>query len=102
MLQTGRDILPSACITPLKEWAQKSKLLPQCPKLYYIIPTLINNSPLNSQNLIRIIVSRCDIDLGNIKREYEKKFNRSLLADVSVLVNLILFFKTKIYFLEMN
>lgn len=35
------------------------------------------------QNLIRIIVSRCDIDLGNIKREYEKKFNRSLLADVS-------------------
>ncbi|XP_057380445.1 annexin B9-like [Daphnia carinata] len=35
------------------------------------------------QNLIRIIVSRCDVDLGNIKREYEKLFKRSLHADVS-------------------
>nr|CAH0103271.1 unnamed protein product [Daphnia galeata] len=29
------------------------------------------------------IVSRCDIDLQNIKQEYEKKFNRSLQDDVS-------------------
>lgn len=38
----------------------------------------------SSRNLIRIVVARCDIDLGNIKREYEKKFGRSLIADVSV------------------
>ena len=38
-----------------------------------------------SRNLIRIIVSRCDVDLHNIKQEYEKKFNRSVQADVSVL-----------------
>ena len=34
------------------------------------------------RNLIRIIVTRCDIDLGNIKREYEKLFGKSLQADV--------------------
>ncbi|XP_057375975.1 annexin B9-like [Daphnia carinata] len=37
----------------------------------------------NDRNLIRLIVSRCDVDLGNIKREYEKKFGTSLQADVS-------------------
>ena len=42
---------------------------------------------LSSENLIRILVTRCDIDLGNIKREYEKKFGRSLQADVSVMRN---------------
>ena len=47
------------------------------------------NSP--SENLIRILVTRCDIDLGNIKREYEKKFGRSLQADVSVMRNLFYF-----------
>ena len=46
------------------------------------------NSP--SENLIRILVTRCDIDLGNIKREYEKKFGRSLQADVSVMRNFLL------------
>ena len=40
-----------------------------------------------SQSLIRILVTRCDIDLGNIKQEYEKKFGRSLQADVSVTRN---------------
>ena len=52
------------------------------------------NFPLNlidiyilhfSRNLIRIIVGRCDVDLNNIKQEYERKFSRSLQADVSVL-----------------
>ena len=47
------------------------------------------NSP--SENLIRILVTRCDVDLGNIKREYEKKFGRSLQADVSVMRNLFYF-----------
>ncbi|XP_046452272.1 annexin B9-like [Daphnia pulex] len=37
----------------------------------------------NDRNLIRIIVSRCDVDLNNIKQEYERKFSRSLQADLS-------------------
>jgi len=35
------------------------------------------------RNLIRILVTRCDVDLGNIKREYEKMFGKSLQTDVS-------------------
>ena len=34
--------------------------------------------------LVRLLVSHCDVDLGNIKREYEKKYGRSLQAAVSV------------------
>ena len=44
-----------------------------------------------SRSLIRIIVTRCDIDLGNIKREYEEKFGRSLQSDVSVIGYINLF-----------
>jgi len=33
--------------------------------------------------LVRLIVSHCDSDLGNIKREYEKLYGRSLAADIS-------------------
>ena len=36
--------------------------------------------------LIRIIVTHCDTDLGNIKREYEKQYGRNLAADVSVIL----------------
>nr|CAH0107252.1 unnamed protein product [Daphnia galeata] len=43
----------------------------------------MNGIGTKDRNLIRIIVSRCDVDLHNIKKEYEKKFNRSLQADVS-------------------
>lgn len=43
----------------------------------------IRGAGTKDRNLIRIIVSRCDVDLGNIKREYEKKFGKSLAADVS-------------------
>jgi len=35
------------------------------------------------RSLIRIIITHCDTDLGNIKREYEKLYGRSLAADIS-------------------
>lgn len=40
--------------------------------------------------LIRIIVSRCEIDLQNIKDEFERMYDRTLLSAVKV--TLILFF----------
>lgn len=36
------------------------------------------------RDLVRIIVSRCEIDLANIRNEYEYAFKKSLAADVSV------------------
>jgi hypothetical protein len=42
-------------------------------------------------------VRHCDVDLGNIKQEYEKKFCRSLQADVAVYLNI--FISSTIYVL---
>ena len=35
-------------------------------------------------NLTRIIVARCDVDLGSIKLEYRKLYGKTLNSDVTV------------------
>ena len=52
----------------------------------------------HERDLTRLIVSRCEIDLGDIKVEYENLYGRSLVSDIKVqsfLTFLIVFFFTK-------
>ncbi len=53
----------------------------------------------NHDNLIRIIISRCEIDMVQIKSEYEKITNRTLFDDIQVdLINEIINLINRILF----
>ena len=54
------------------------------PYEYYAnrLESMMKGAGTNDKGLIRIIVSRCEIDLGNIKAEYFTLFKRSLEAAV--------------------
>jgi Annexin len=53
----------------------------------------------NDGTLIRIIVSRADLDLGNIKRAYEKQFNKTLYSAVSVSIVTLFISQFSLYLL---
>jgi len=47
------------------------------------IHNAISGAGTKDRALIRLVVSRCDVDMGNIKRAYQLKYGRTVEADIS-------------------
>ena len=57
------------------------------------IHNAISGAGTKDRALIRLVVSRCDVDMGNIKRAYQLKYGRTVEADISVSVQIMKFGK---------
>lgn len=44
------------------------------------------------RQLIRVVVSRCEIDMQNIKRAYQQRYGKSVEQDISVWIFILLFY----------
>lgn len=58
----------------------------QCPAVYFAnqLHRAVGGSRTDDQTLIRIIISRCEIDLVDIKKEYKRLHKKSLKNDIKV------------------
>lgn len=48
----------------------------------------ISGMGTNDQQLIRLVVTRCEIDMGDIKRAYESKYGESLKETIKVFIEI--------------
>lgn len=60
----------------------------QSPAAFFAkcLHTAVDGAGTDDATLIRIIVGRSEFDLGNIKTEYERIYNRTLLSAIKVII----------------
>lgn len=67
----------------------------QSPPAYFAkcIQKAVDGAGTDDTTLIRIFVCRSEIDLGSIKNEYERIYDRTLLSAIRVSLNFCVIFR---------